>query len=104
MDSASSRRAPGGLLVGGGLASDARGAGCSRTRTQRGTDVLQASAVLAGVMPAEQQLAAGAQQRPYLRSCAAASALVRCSICARALQRSQQSGPVSTGGTVVIIS
>src|SRR5947209_1346893 len=76
MDSAPSRRAPGGLLVGGGPASDARGAGCSRTRTQRGTDVLQASAVLAGVMPAEQQLAAGAQQRPYLRSCAAAVAAI----------------------------
>src|SRR3954447_4014478 len=76
MDSAPSRRAPGGLLVGGGPASDARGAGCSRTRIQRGTDVLQASAVLAGVMPAEQQLAAGAQQRPYLRSCAAAVAAI----------------------------
>src|SRR5437764_3911262 len=55
---------------------DARGAGCSRTRTQRGAEMLQASAVLAGVMPAEQQLAAGAQQRPYLRSCAAAVAAI----------------------------
>jgi hypothetical protein len=51
---------------------EARGGACSGTTTQRGPDVLQARAVLAGVVPAEQQLAAGAQQRSYLRWCAAA--------------------------------
>ena len=44
--------------------------------SQYGPDVVESRAVLVGVVPAEEQLAAGAQQHPHLRSCAAAVTVI----------------------------